>query len=173
MNARFAHYNLVSARDVLERLGIRPFLVDGTLLGAIREGDFIGHDTDVDLGIWRSEWRAWIIPHLTQHGFNLHKVYGDLDRGLQYSFKRRKIKLDLFFYYDDGDVVYHAAWKNGQPIRYPYARFDLKRLAFRGAVFWAPADPVRFLETKYGPEWRTPVKEWDWAWGPKNAEAWR
>ena len=34
----------------LEEAGVRPFLAYGTLLGAVRQGDFIGHDSDADLG---------------------------------------------------------------------------------------------------------------------------
>lgn len=173
MNCGVALRNLVSARDVLRQVGIRPFLVDGTLLGAIREGDFIGHDTDVDLGVWRRDWSPKIIPAMLAAGFRHHRTFGTPDRGLEYSLKRGNVKLDLFFYYEDGDVVYHAAWKDGHPIRYPYPRFTLKRLVFKGRKFWAPSDPVAFLETKYGPAWRTPVTDWDWAWGPKNAEPWK
>ncbi len=173
MNRGTAHNNLVRARDTLARHGIRPFLVDGTLLGAIREGDFLGHDTDVDLGVWRRQWRPSLVSWMQRGGFTLHKTFGEPDRGLEYSFKRGGMKLDLFFYYRAGPVVYHAAWKDGQPIRYPYPRFRLKPLIFRGQVFDAPADPIKFLRTKYGDDWRTPVKVWDWAWGPKNAEPWK
>jgi hypothetical protein len=49
----------------------------------------------------------------------------------------------------------------------------LAPLTFLGRTFLAPSDPVAFLVTKYGPEWRTPVTTWDWAWGPRNAVAWR
>lgn len=173
MNRGTAHNNLVLARNTLLKIGVRPFLVDGTLLGAIREGDFIGHDTDVDLGIWRRQWNPWIVPTLKGAGFRLHKVYGELNRGLQYAFKRGAVKLDFFFYYPDGPLVYHAAWKDGSPIRYTYQRFRLRPLRFRGETFCAPEAPVTFLETKYGPDWRVPVTDWDWAWGPKNAEAWK
>src|SRR3546814_2395486 len=34
----------------MERVGLHGFLAYGTLLGAVREGTFIGHDNDLDLG---------------------------------------------------------------------------------------------------------------------------
>src|SRR5688500_11902967 len=36
--------------DGLEKAGVRPFLAYGTLLGAVRAGELIGHDSDADLG---------------------------------------------------------------------------------------------------------------------------
>ena len=40
-----------------------PFwLSEGTALGVIREGDFISHDDDVDVGIWASDLR-WFNKH--------------------------------------------------------------------------------------------------------------
>jgi hypothetical protein len=105
-------------------------------------------------------------------GFRHTRTYGTPTRGLQYSFRRHGIKLDTFFYYEDGAEVYHAAWKDGTPIRYGYPTFTLAPITFLGVSMLAPEHPEQFLATKYGPEWRTPVTVWDWAWGPKNARAW-
>lgn len=156
----------------LTAAGIRPFLVDGTLLGAVREGGFIAHDNDVDLGVFIEDYRPAFRRIVEAAGLPLYKTYGTPDRGLQFSFKRDGIKVDTFFYYRDGGTVYHAAWLHGTPIRYDYPAFTLKPLVFLGQTFLAPADPETFLVAKYGPDWRTPVTTWDWAWGPKNARAW-
>ena len=174
MNTLHARANLVDAAHCLQGLGLRPFLVDGTLLGAVREGNFIGHDTDLDLGLFAEDYRPAIVPGMEAVGFAVHKVYGEQNRGLQYSFRRRQIKLDIFFYYADPihDQVFHAAWLRDEPIRYGYAPFDLAPLAFLGDKFLAPAEPEVFLVRKYGPDWRTPVTPWDWAWGPRNARPW-
>ena len=45
---------LAVSREITERLvevGIRPFLMSGTLLGYVREGSFMEHDYDIDLGL--------------------------------------------------------------------------------------------------------------------------
>jgi hypothetical protein len=105
-------------------------------------------------------------------GFRLHRELGTPERGYQYSLKRHGIKTDIFFYYADRDARYHAAWHRRRPIRYAYWLFDLALIEFRDEMFHAPDDPERFLVTKYGPTWRKPVAEWDWAWGPTNAAPW-
>ena len=173
MNSAQALRNLVDVRDALESFGARPFLVDGTLLGHVREGGFIAHDTDIDLGLFVEELRPEMARAVAARGFRVHRTFGTPGRGFQWSFKRHAIKVDVFVYYRSGDVLYHAAWQKGEPIRYEYPTFGLERVRFLGHEFWAPADPEAFLATKYGPDWRVPViMEWDWAWGPANAMEW-
>lgn len=174
MNHAHAFANLVDARDALVSCGARPFLVDGTLLGCIRERDFIAHDLDVDLGCFIEDLDApAMCAAMAAAGFESWKSYGTPKRGFQLSFKRHAIKLDVFFYYlGAGLCRYHAAWLDGEPIRYTYPPFALDSAPFLGETFLVPEEPVRFLITKYGRDWRTPVTPWDWAWGPKNAGPW-
>lgn len=172
MNKAVARHNIIVAQAALNTVGVEPFLVDGTLLGAIREKDFIAHDKDTDFGIFIEQYTPDITKAMVQAGFKVGRVFGTIDKGLELSFRRHKIKLDLFFYYSDDNTRYHAAWpKNQEPIKYTYWKFDLKPVVFLSHTFLAPDDPERFLTTKYG-DWKTPVEVWDWAWGPKNATPW-
>lgn len=173
MNVTLALANLLKGYDALARAGARPFLVDGTLLGAVREGSLMAHDKDVDLGVFIESWRPECVTAMQRAGFEHRRTFGSAERGLELSFRRRDLKLDVFMYYLDGDVRYHAAWPKGQaPIRYDYQAFDLAPIALAGREFMAPADPEAFLVAKYGEDWRVPVAEWDWRWGPKNARPW-
>jgi hypothetical protein len=175
MNAGVALGNLSLASAAITRAGARAFLVDGTLLGAVREGAFIAHDRDVDVGVFIEEWSTKLPTEMQRSGFQMRRVFGNPDLGLEIAFRRQGLKLDVFFYYLDAETGqrFHAAWPKGQPpIRYEYDAFDLTTLVFMGQKLLAPADPEAFLAAKYGPEWRTPVVEWDWRWGPKNARPW-
>lgn len=175
MNTAIAARNLVdAARALASCAGARPFLVDGTLLGAVREGGFIAHDRDLDLGVFIEDLRLdSMIRVMRRAGFSHRRTFGSPERGLELAFRRDGIKLDVFFYYLDEAGRFHASWPSAtDPIRYDYWPFGLERLSFLGHDFLAPEDPERFLETKYGEGWRTPVVDWDWRWGPRNARAW-
>ncbi|HBT75057.1 TPA: hypothetical protein DEB29_03595 [Candidatus Wolfebacteria bacterium] len=167
--------------SALESLDFDYFLIDGTLLGAVREGDFIAHDGDIDLGVYAEEWHPLSIDEfaeqLEEDGIIIHHQFGELDKYFEIALTRDGIKIDLFFYRSEGDKRIFHAFKNGgrnlpeDVITYEYpAELIEKRkpIYFQNREYMAPADPIAVLIAKYGPEWRTPVKEWDWQYGPKN-----
>lgn len=167
--------NLLDARSVLNSLGIEFWLTDGTLLGYFREGDIIEHDRDVDLGLMIECYSDEIIPAFRRKGFTVKYVLGEKKMGLELSFERDGINVDLFFFYREGDRLWHGTWqgidkgRKRNLIKYYYDPFELREIEFMGAVFKVPANTLEYVEAKYGKDWRTPVKDWDWAMGPANA----
>ncbi len=167
--------NLVDAGSILRSLGITFWLTDGTLLGWFRERDIIKHDFDADLGLSIDDYSEGIVPAFERAGFDVKYVLGERKQGLELSFIRGGVKVDLFFFYGEGGRVWHGAWegldkgRKRNLIKYYYDRFDLKEVEFLGSRFNVPADTLKYVETKYGKGWRTPVKDWDWAMGPSNA----
>ena len=167
---------LVEARRLLDGLGMRCWLTDGTLLGFYREGDFLGHDKDIDLGCLIEEYKDGLVPAFAAAGWRLSHVFGRRDCGLELSFEKQGIKVDLFFFYREDGGLWHAAWrrvdkKTRNMIRYGYDAFGLREDTFLGEKFLVPDDTLKYVATKYGEGWRTPVKDWDWAFGPANARA--
>lgn len=188
---------LTEALAVLESLGIKPWLTDGTLLGFWREHDFIAHDPDMDLGVLFREWSPAIVPAMAAAGFTL-KSARDLDAarrptgvssspsgpadgaspgrsrrdgGLEYTFLKNGERIDIFFFYERGATLWHAAWlRNTIQINYRYPRFGLVRARFLGLDVWVPEDPESYLLTKYGPKWREKDLSWSWAFSPKNRQ---
>ena len=51
---------LKAVTDVCDRLGTEYFIVQGTLLGAVRHGGFIPWDDDVDIGMMRPDYDRFI-----------------------------------------------------------------------------------------------------------------
>lgn len=172
---------LQDVHSVLSSLGKKHFIIDGTLLGAIRSGDFIDHDEDIDFGVFFEEWTPTEVFRLTHElikkDIMIKYQFGDFDNHFELSYIRNGIKADIFFYRRDGEHRIFHAFKNGgrempeDVITYEYKAElieNLKPVFFVDGEYPAPADPVAVLEAKYGADWRTPNKRWDWAYGPKN-----
>ena len=185
MNKSSAKEALLLVKQKLDELKISFWLTDGTLLGAIRENDFISHDSDIDIGIQITDYDPKIIGTLTKVGFKLRRTHGALDNGYELTFSRREIRVDVFFFYREDDYYWHAAWYikkrflgkkilkmlglvKPKILKYKYDLFVLKKYSFVGAEFNIPEDPIRYLLQKYGENWRVPDKNWDWKFSPKN-----
>ena len=146
----------------LKRTGLSPFLAYGTMLGAVRDGRLIGHDSDADLGyvselehpvdVIRESYRVqrelatagYTITRYSALAFKVDVVEGDgVVRGL-----------DVFGgFMRDGHL--HLMGE----IRTPFERSWVTPLGtaeLEGREFPVPADTDRFLAATYGPSWRVP-----------------
>ncbi|MGN6129856.1 MAG: hypothetical protein ACTHOK_05895, partial [Nocardioidaceae bacterium] len=157
---------LDSIEEVLAALGkagIEPFIAYGTLLGAVREGQLIGHDSDADLGyVSRHTHPADVV----RESFALQRALAEMGYPItRYSgiaFKVDVVEadgsirgLDVFggFLSEDGYLYLMGE------IRTPFQRdwiFPLGTTVLEGRELPAPADTDRFLTATYGPSWRVP-----------------
>jgi len=55
LNKKIAEENLKLFKQIADKYNLKLILAYGTLLGAIREGDFITHDYDIDLMIFKED----------------------------------------------------------------------------------------------------------------------
>ena len=58
--------------EVCDKLGLRYFVVQGTLLGAVRHGGFIPWDDDVDFGMTREDYAKFISIFKQELGENYY-----------------------------------------------------------------------------------------------------
>lgn len=169
MNRAVALEALGRANKVLKGLGVRYWIDCGTLLGAIREGDFMAHDLDVDLSCWDWERSEEISEAMAGEGFRLFRTFGTPERGYEQRYRWGNVKLDIFFFYDEGETCWQGSWLNEHLIvsRFP-ARIvqRTKTIDFQGLKVPVPTQAKSMLKARYG-DWKTPVKRWDWARDPK------
>jgi hypothetical protein len=147
---------------VLHGLEIDAFIAYGTLLGAVRNGRLIGHDSDADLGyVSRFEHPADVM----RESFNLQRAL--MERGYPVTrYSGAAFKVDVRE--SDGSVrgldVFGGFMLDGKlhlmgEIITPFKRewvVPLGTATLEGWDFAAPADTDRFLTATYGASWRVP-----------------
>jgi lipopolysaccharide cholinephosphotransferase len=148
-----AKNNLILFQSVLEKHSIQFFLAFGTLLGAFREGDFIAHDSDTDVGMYLSDRSKFstVIFDLHDAGLELVRFGENL-----LSFMREGEYIDLYFF--KKKVYPKFGWYCNR--LFMPARFlnRLESCEFLGRKFLTPWHAEEFLLFCYGADWRTPVK---------------
>lgn len=164
---------LLAFDDLCARIGQEYFLVSGTFLGVVRDGTFIGHDHDIDLGIYASALHEDFLEALrASNDFTVARVdhihlresgaagirYARMDTpALIRIFHQSGIGLDVFVHFRDGAVDWHGCHEQ----RWDNTAFDLADYEFLGRTFKGPADADRYLTENYGPDWRVPKVDFD------------
>ncbi len=148
--------------EVVRECGIEAFLSYGTLLGAVRDGKLIGHDSDADLGyVSRHDDPADVVIE----SFALQRALRE--RGYQVvRYSGAAIKIDVVE--SDGAIrgldLFGGFLRDGRlhllgEIRTPFERdwiFPLSTATLEGRPFPVPAAPERLLVATYGESWRVP-----------------
>jgi hypothetical protein len=161
--------------DLMEEsdaLGIRPFLLWGTLLGHVREGRFILGDHDVDLAMLEGDFMQAdeLRGRMERRGYRLR--YQD---PWKLSFLHPMIDtlwLDIDLVYESaGHMVSTNRSKEEFDYSYLFPRQpfrDLRRERLMGVEVYIPDDSEEVLSCIYG-EWRTPRPSRNFLTGPLNA----
>ena len=170
---------LLLAKQILDGLGVHFWLSHGTLLGAIRDNDFIAHDSDIDLGIWDD---CKVSHEMIHHdfmavGFTPANDFGSAGKGREYSFwSPFGVYIDLFFYVREKDHCWCNIW-TPEPRKQLFPPIlGFHSLKFQGEMYEIPANFEAVLEVNYGPDWKTPIAPverggtWHWADSPLNYE---
>lgn len=158
---------LLEMRDKVRSLGHMPLFMYGTLLGAIREKDFIPHDDDVDLAVILSGVGPDTVNEECDKFIELLNENGvKANRGARHSplihCHRGPVTYDIFILGHVGDTVYwpHTALKvvpERADIFLPIGEVE-----FKGEVFDAPADPEAVCKARYGDDWHIPNPAFEW-----------
>lgn len=142
-------------------LDLTIYPVYGTLLGIIRDKDFIGWDTDIDL--------AYLSKYHTNgeviNEFNELCKFLEEKKLLLYRIKTmshlhvyspsKTLKVDLWISWIDKKNNYHLVWTVGGDIDGSMI-LPFKTVEFKNQIFTQMNDPERFLNAHYG-NWKVPV----------------
>ena len=135
------------------------FLVSGTLLGYVREGQLLAHDKDIDVGIvgWENQYKLCMA--LQESGlFTVSAQYlkGQDTYYIPIKHNATGMWIDVFVYHPQGEH-----WVTGVDFYFGYRQtfaftpFDLQDIEFLGVTMKAPANSELNLTENYG-NWRVP-----------------
>jgi hypothetical protein len=159
--------NLRLLHDVLAASAIagRYWLFGGLLLGAVREGEIMLHDSkDADFGVRVADVPRLVsaFPALVEAGFApFYRFPGAHGPAHEYSFKKDDAKFEFFVTEVlDGRLTWHNCGyrEDGAPIlnRCAIPAQPLDEIRFVGRTWLKPADADVELTALYG-DWRTPA----------------
>lgn len=154
---------LVTFSQGLEFLGIPYFLEGGTLLGAVRNRDFIPWDWDVGLCARMEDIEGKVselVLWLTDQGFECRL---GSERSLKINALKNGVKYELAAWGRRGKYRVRRGWR--MPARF----FEGQSLVeLRGTHYPALSPPVEVLQFWYG-DWQTPRREADtWSNQPRS-----
>jgi SAM-dependent methyltransferase len=161
-------YNRVRAL-VRRDFGYDVFFCYGTLLGAVRDNGFIGHDVDFDA--------AYISKH--SDGQAAARELQDIafmliEEGLQVKCMRTALhiypdesptaRVDLFHLYFDADEKLAFPFGIAGTIEMPLDHWtDVREVEFGGGRGLIPVNAEALTEHIYGPNWRIPQPGFSWS----------
>lgn len=155
--------------NTLTDWGYDHFINSGTLLGAVREGDFIGHDDDVDLGVFvdgntPTERTGALVKLLAQISEAYHGCETRLspDGPMVYVKLPSGMSVDLFGCWIENERVFVWPHTYGELERADV--FPMTHQPLSGVDFPAPCDPDKMLNINYGGSWRVPDPNFKFSW---------
>lgn len=146
---------LVDLNEDFASLGLKTFLISGTLLGQVREGHIIGWDKDIDVGYFHEECSVDLESHFRKSSrFRVGRV--DLTSTRLRLIHKNGVWIDVFPHYMEKGL----RWHDGTATRWWNTPFGLRRINFIGIDQYIPDNPELYLKENYG-DWRIPNSNFD------------
>ncbi len=188
----FQKYSLEALQEVnkiLANENIEFWLDYGTLLGAIRDNDFIAHDLDLDFGMFYNENEIKKVEHIfEENNIKKHREFLLEGKIVEQTYSYKGLCFDIFYYFTDKNEMWTYGFtyrKNKlkkisegnkdisegfEGMRYFTKKRGLEGYTFKGMDCLVPENPHEYLRCNYGENYMTPIKEWDYVEAPSNKE---
>ncbi len=148
--------NLEIFHSIIERSKITYGIIFGTLLGAIREKNFIKYDEDTDIYLLYEEREKFLrlLVQFQQKGFDLVRSQGDIlslmrkNEYIDFYFYKRKLRFGLFK---------RRVFSNKLELPANNLENPIKKL-FLGINISMPDNPEYILHKLYGRNWKIPLR---------------
>lgn len=140
--------------EILVSNNVNPLISGGTLLGIIREGDFIKWDWDIELSVKYSEVRnknKALLDALKKKGYSITKYRpGKLEWKIEV--EKKNVVFEIRGWYRKNDLYKRSF------LSIPAEFLDKeKQIEFRDTTYQIPESSRSYLDFVYG-DWETPKK---------------
>ena len=188
--AEYFHH-LLKFEEALTSYGLTSFLMDGTLIGAVRQGAFAGRPLDLDFAVLTDESFNFekFQRYLLTKKFSVWPGYENLKFRKRFQFEYRiffgvikihsgNISLVTFSRGESGDwcnPIEEISYKSALPFGAVRSidsigaenLANLRKVKVFGHVFNAPQNAEELIAKQYGADWMTP-KTRQFAWFPQE-----
>ncbi|XP_074643764.1 ribitol-5-phosphate transferase FKTN-like [Tubulanus polymorphus] len=156
--------------EYLNQIEVAFWLSSGTCLGWFRQCDIIAHSKDVDFGIWIKNYKESLILLFEGNSLPLTHKFGKVSDSFELSFRENDVKLDIFFFYEEGGYMWNGGTqaRTGKKFKYIFPNFTMCWTLFLNMKLRIPCETEAYIEANYGRDWFIPVTQWDWKNSPPN-----
>lgn len=166
---KYGYDSLRYIMEISEKEGWDVMPIFGTLLGFIREGDFIKHDNDIDLVVAPGHDPKQMAQILVEkYGLKFDQALSYHGQVTEFSVEHHGISIDFFFFEEEGNKTRVSAyfWNSNEP--YTDARQNnvqfvyhpkieaFKYIDIKGISVKVPTNSEEFLYCEYGKGWNIP-----------------
>ena len=143
--------------EELQRLNVTHMLSYGGVIGWVRSQKMIAYDSDLDIIIENTFWKSETFWSFLKR---INILYGHM-----YEFRDNDFKIKI--QYSQDNKIYIDIWpyliENGKLGIYNFITvlqpvqniFPLQHVLFEDGMTFLPNDPINYLNTQYGDNWRT------------------
>ena len=153
----------------------KVFCVFGTLLGFVRDGDFIKFDNDIDMGILQEDNFSWDelenvmrtihmkrIRQYSQEGKITEQTYGNDQLTVDFfGYVPVDNEMEAYVYFKDPKENYGSAKDYSVRVRKSPLVKEIVTKNFKGVNILMPTNSEEYLESVYGSSWRVPDPNYD------------
>ena len=169
INKKEYEKDLIDIKEILDREKITFWLVFGTLLGAVRENDFLDWDDNINIAVYEED----LLPKLEtlkekfiSCGFVFRKMVKE--RGTKLNLYRHKHKSGIEGLFLN-PLYYKNKYRFSNKFKHPRKYFEKYGIIkFKGEIFRVPTPVHEYLSFLYK-DWKTPIKLKDL----KDYQKWR